>query len=140
MTEPQKIRRRVEDYAAAISAKTIDRVMSFFAPDLVSFDLEPALRYSRAENKRRRWLEGFDAYGSIAYSIRELAITTDGAVAFLYALNHFEGVRTDGLTTDIWVRWTACLRRIHGTWLAVHDHVPVPANLGNSHAALNLSP
>jgi hypothetical protein len=24
------------------------------------------------------------------------------------------------------VRWTACFRRIDGTWLVVHDHVSVP--------------
>ena len=33
------IRQRVEDYAKAISAKDIDGVMSFFAPNLVSFDI-----------------------------------------------------------------------------------------------------
>jgi ketosteroid isomerase-like protein len=41
------IRQRVVDYAKAISAKDIDAVMSFFAPDLVSFDIgdrHPAIR------------------------------------------------------------------------------------------------
>ena len=31
--------------------------------------------------------------------------------------------------TDLWLRWTACFRRIHGVWLIVHDHVSVPADL-----------
>jgi ketosteroid isomerase-like protein len=34
------IRQRVDKYAAAIRAKDLERVMSIFAPDLVSFDLE----------------------------------------------------------------------------------------------------
>lgn len=44
------IRQRVEDYAKAISAKDIERVMSFFAPDVVSFDLAPPLRYSGSDS------------------------------------------------------------------------------------------
>ena len=40
------IRQRVEDCAKAISAKDIDSVMSFFAPNLVSFDIAiKTLRY-----------------------------------------------------------------------------------------------
>ena len=40
------IRQRVENYAKAISAKDIDSVMSFFAPNLVSFDIAiKTLRY-----------------------------------------------------------------------------------------------
>ena len=31
--------------------------------------------------------------------------------------------------TDLWLRWTACFRRIDGVWLIVHDHVSVPADL-----------
>ena len=50
------VRQRVEDYAKAISAKDIDRVMSFFAPNLVSFDIAiKTLRYVGAEGKRREW-------------------------------------------------------------------------------------
>ena len=56
------IRRRIEDYAKAVSARDIDGAMALFAPELVSFDLEPPLRYAGAGNKRRRWEEGFAAY------------------------------------------------------------------------------
>lgn len=50
------IRQGVEDYAKAISAKDIDSVMSFFAPNLVSFDIAiKTLRYVGADNKRREW-------------------------------------------------------------------------------------
>jgi ketosteroid isomerase-like protein len=45
------IRQRVEDYAKAISAKDIDSVMSFFAPNLVSFDIAiKTPRYVGADN------------------------------------------------------------------------------------------
>jgi ketosteroid isomerase-like protein len=134
------IRRCVQDYARAISAKDIDAVMSFFAPDMVSFDLEPPLRYAGADNKRRRWLEGFAAFTSIAYEVRELDVTTHGELAFVRGLNHFSGTLASGHVTAMWVRWTACLRRIDGIWLVVHDHVSVPADLQHRQALVNLTP
>jgi ketosteroid isomerase-like protein len=45
-----------------------------------------------------------------------------------------------GRTTDMWLRYTACLRQIHGVWLIVHDHVSVPADLEHGKAVTNLKP
>jgi len=56
------IRPRVEDLAQAIRAKGIDGVMSLYAPNIVSFDILPPLRYIGAGNKRRAWQEAFAAY------------------------------------------------------------------------------
>jgi ketosteroid isomerase-like protein len=54
------IRQRIEDYAKAISAKDIDAVMSFFAHNLVSFDVAiNTLRYVGADGKRREWQKAF---------------------------------------------------------------------------------
>lgn len=139
MTE-DVIRKRVQDYAKAISAKDLDRVMRFFAPNLVSYDLEPPLRYTGAASKRRRWQEGFEAYQTIVYDVRDLAIATEGDLALVNALNHFKGSLPGGHVTDAWVRWTACFRRIGGDWLIVHDHVSVPADLKHGRAMLDLIP
>jgi ketosteroid isomerase-like protein len=49
------IRQRVEDVVKALRAKDIDGVMSLHAPDLVSFDIVPPLRYVGADGKRREW-------------------------------------------------------------------------------------
>lgn len=135
------IRQRVEDYAKAISAKDIDSVMSFFAPDLVSFDLAiKSLRYVGADSKRREWQEAFAAYNSIAYAVRDLNVMRDGELALVHAVNHLKGTLAGGEVTNLWVRWTAGLRRIDGIWLIVHDHVSVPSDLENGQAVLNLTP
>ena len=84
------IRQRVADWAAAISAKDIDAVASLYAPDVVSFDLTPPLRYAGADGKRRAWQAVFAALsGPIAYEIRDRNITTHGELAFAFSLNHF---------------------------------------------------
>jgi ketosteroid isomerase-like protein len=135
------IRQRVEDYAKAISAKDIDAVMSFFAPNLVSFDIAiKTLRYVGADGKRREWQKAFAAFRSIAYDVRDLNVTMDGELAVVHAVNNVMGTLASGEATDLWVRWTACFRRIDGIWLVVHDHVSVPTDLEHCQAVLNLTP
>jgi ketosteroid isomerase-like protein len=135
------LRQRVQDGVKAIRAKDIDAVMSLYASNVVSFDLGPPLRYAGADNKRRAWQEVFAAYpGPIAYEVHELNVTTHGDLAFVHSLNHVSGSLASGHTSDLWLRWTACFRRIDGVWLVVHDHVSVPADLEHGQAVLNLTP
>jgi ketosteroid isomerase-like protein len=135
------IRQRVEDLVKALRAKDIDGIMSIYAPNMVSFDLVPPLRYVGADNKRRAWREAFAVYnGPFAYEVRDLSVTTQGELAFVHSLNHVNGTTADGHVTDLWLRWTACFRRIDGAWLVVHDHVSVPADLEHGQAVLNLTP
>jgi uncharacterized protein (TIGR02246 family) len=135
------IRQRIEEVVKALRAKDIDRVMSFYAQDLVSFDLTPPLRYTGADIKRRAWQAVFAAYpGAFSYEVRDLNVTADGDLAFVHSVNHVSGTLANGHTTDLWLRWTACLRRIDGVWLVVHDHVSVPADLEHGRAAVDLTP
>ncbi len=135
------IRQRIEDCVAALRRKDIDAVMSLYAPDIFSFDLDPPLGYIGADNKRRAWERVFAAYtGPFSYEVHDLKVTTDGQFAFAHSLNHVSGTLAGGRATDLWVRWTACLRRIDGVWLIVHDHVAVPADLKTGQAVLSLRP
>jgi ketosteroid isomerase-like protein len=135
------IRQRVEDGVTAIRAKDIDGVMSMYASNVVSFDLDPPLRYAGADRKRRAWQDLFAAFtGTIAYEVRDLNVTTHGDLAFVHSLNHVHGTLAGGHIVDMWLRWTACFQRIDGVWLIVHDHVSVPADLEHGRAVLNLTP
>ncbi len=138
------IRQRVEDAVKALNAKDIDGLMSLYAPDIVSFDIAPhfgALRYAGADNKRRAWQEALDTFtGPFAYEVYDLNVTTHGELAFVHSLNHLNATLASGQITDLWLRWTACLRRIDGVWLIVHDHVSVPADLEYGHAVLSITP
>lgn len=135
------IRQRIDDAVKAIAAKDIDRIMSLYASDIVSFDLDPPLRYAGTVNKRRAWQAVFAAYtGAIAYDLCELEVVSQGDLAVVHSLNHVSGTTVSGHTTDMWVRWTACFRRIDEVWLVVHDHVSVPADLARGQAVLNLKP
>lgn len=135
------IRQRVEDCVNAIRAKDIDRVMSLYAPNITSFDIVPPLRYTGAGNKRRAWQEAFATYtGPMGYEVRDLDVTTNGDLGFARSLNHVSGTLAGGHVADMWLRWTACFRRIDGVWLVVHDHASVPADLEHGRAVVNLTP
>ena len=134
-------RQRIEDCVKALRAKDIEGVMSLFAPNLVSFDIVPPLRYVGAENKRRAWQEAFATYtGPFAYEVHDLNVTAHGELAFVHSLNHVNATLAGGHITDLWLRWTACFCRIDGVWLVVHDHVSVPADLEHGRAVLDLTP
>jgi uncharacterized protein (TIGR02246 family) len=135
------IRRRVQDWAEAIRAKDLDGLMSLYAPDVASFDVVPPLRFVGADHKRRAWEGTFAAYpGPIAYEVRELNVTTEGELGFAHSLNHVSATQASGDITELWLRWTACFRRIDGVWLVVHDHVSVPADIRHGQALLHLTP
>jgi ketosteroid isomerase-like protein len=136
-----QIERRVQDYAKAVSTKDIESVMSLYAPDIVSFDINPPLGYQGTDDKRRAWQNVFTAYaGPLAYEIHDLNVTAQGELAFVHSFNHVHGTLASGHLSDMWVRWTACFRRMDGVWRVVHDHVSVPADLEHGRAAVDLTP
>ena len=137
------IRERIEDAVKALNSKDIDGVMSLYAPNIVSFDIvpSPGLRYVGAENKRRAWQEAFATFtGPFSYEIHELNVTTQGELAFVHSLNYVNTTQPSAQITEMWLRWTACFRRIDGLWVVVHDHASVPADLERGRAVLDLRP
>jgi len=137
----EQIQRRVEEWAKAIRDKDLEAVMSLYAPEIVSFDLDPPLRYAGTVEKRRAWREFFAAHAVVAaYELHELDVTVSGDLAVVHSLNHAQGTLAGGKVSDLWVRWTACFRQSAGSWRIVHDHVSVPAEVAQGRAALNLHP
>lgn len=135
------VRQQVEKFVRAVRARDIDGVMALYASDVASFDIVPPLRYAGADAKRRAWREAFATYvGPIAYEVRDLKVAMNDELAFVHGVNRVEGTLASGRTTELWLRWTACFRRIDGVWLVVHDHASVPADLEHGQALLNLSP
>jgi uncharacterized protein (TIGR02246 family) len=134
------IRRLIDGWVAAIREHDLDRVMSFYAPDVVSFDGDAPLRYAGMALKRHAWAEFFEAHGEeIDYEVTELKVTKQGDVACVRSLNHVISRNPEGGESDSWIRWTACLRKFAGEWLVVHDHASAPMELGGGRAAPDLA-
>jgi len=134
------IRERVQHWASAISARDIESVMSLYSPDIVSFDLDPPLRYAGAIHKRRAWEQFFSVFQEVSYDVTELSITAGAETAFVHSLNHVKGRLANGHVDELWVRWTACFFRANAEWLISHDHASVPVDAAHGRAVLNLEP
>jgi uncharacterized protein (TIGR02246 family) len=137
-----QIRALIHEWAAALRAKDIDRVMSHYAANVVSFDLAPPLQYAGREALRQSLAEWFPTFqGPIGYEIHDVGITASDDVAFCRSLNRISGTRTGGEETDVWVRATLGCRRVDGTWLIAHEHASVPLYMdGSDRAAIDLKP
>jgi ketosteroid isomerase-like protein len=46
----------------------------------------------------------------------------------------------NGHKTDYWERLTCCFQKINNTWLIVHEHVSLPADLKEGKAVMTLKP
>jgi ketosteroid isomerase-like protein len=66
----------IDEWATAIRAKDVNRVMSHYAADIVTFDLTPPLQYTGADALRKgleAWFPTFQ--GPVGYEMRDLSIT-----------------------------------------------------------------
>lgn len=139
--EEADVRQRIAMLVQSIRAMDLEGVMSHYAPDIVSFDVQPPLRQVGAAGKRKNWVEAFAVFQPpLDYEIRDLTIAVSGDVAFAYSLNRLSGSLGDGTRSGIWVRATLCLRKIDGSWLIAHDHASVPLDFATGKALVNLEP
>jgi ketosteroid isomerase-like protein len=141
-TEEARVLDVIEGLMAAVRAKDVERVVSRYAADVVTFDLAPPLQYAGREELRKSLADWFSTFeGPVGYASHGLRISVGGDVAFGRSLNHLSGKRTDGTNTDVWVRVTVGCRRVGGTWLIVHEHTSVPFYMdGSEKAATDLEP
>ena len=139
--DEEEIQKLLDDGIGSLRDKNIEGVMSLYAQEVVSFDIVPPLRYIGADAFRKVWEEVFSSFqGPIGYEIHDLNITVGDDVAFTHSLNRISGTMNTGQKTDLWLRWTACFRKINGKWLIVHHQNSVPVDLQTGRAVLSLKP
>src|SRR5262245_470387 len=139
--EEAEIRERIDKLLQAIRAMDLEKAMSAYAPDLVSFDIVAPLKHVGAEAKRKNWVDAFATFQRpLSYEIHDLTITVGDDVAFGRSLNRVSGTMQNGSRAEIWLRATMCFRKIDGAWLIVHDHASVPLDLASGRALLNVEP
>jgi ketosteroid isomerase-like protein len=134
------IRELIDGLVAAIRAKNIDGIMSFYANDLVAFDIVPPLQFVGVSVYRKPWQDVLERFQVLDYEVRDLSITAGDDVGFSHSLNRIHGTMTNGQKTDLWLRLTACYRKIDGQWRIAHLQASVPADLATGRAALDLKP
>jgi ketosteroid isomerase-like protein len=135
------IRERIDTLLGAIRTGDLDAVKTIFAPNIVSFDIQPPLRHLGAETKVANWEQVFTVFQlPLEYETRDLTVLVDGNLAVVYSLNHMNAAMNGGGKIDYWLRWTAAWQKLDGQWMIVHDQVSVPTNFPDGRAAMDLMP
>jgi ketosteroid isomerase-like protein len=136
------IRQRLDMLVEAIRTRDLDGVKPIYAPDIVTFDVEPPLQRVGIAGKCENWEGVFTLFQApVTYEIRGLTIVVGDDVAFTHSLNRLSGTLQNGTwNSGFWVRATLCLQKIAGTWRIVHDHASVPLDFASGRALLNLEP
>ena len=132
-----------DQFAAAVSAKDLDKIMAVYVPDdsLFVFDLIPPRQYVGAKAYRDDWkgfLEGFN--GPIKFDISDVSVTARGNLAFGHSIQHMSGTGKDGKPVEITTRVTDGYRKIKGKWLIVEEHASVPVDLATGKPDLASKP
>jgi uncharacterized protein (TIGR02246 family) len=136
-----QIREVIENRIKAARIKDINKVMSNYAPDVLSFDVVNPLQYLGSDAVRKRLEEWFSSFkGPIGHEIRNLSINAGDDVAFSHGLNRVSATKTDGGKLDMWWRATVCYRKIDGKWMVTHEHASVPFDVETGKASLDLKP
>jgi ketosteroid isomerase-like protein len=131
----------LDSRSEAIWIKDIDRLMSFYSPDIVYFDIVPPLQYVGSAALRGRflhWFGGFD--GPIGQEVRDLNLSASGDTTVAYMLIRASGTLKNGTEVGRWVRATSCFQRTNQSWLITHEHVSVPVDLVSGSAVTDLGP
>ena len=139
--EEAAIRGQIEKVIEGLRAKDLDILQEPYAPDVVSFDVEPPLQHVGIEAKLANWARVFEVFETVDYELRDLTLTIGGDVAFGYAFGRLSGTMKNGVATaGMWVRVTYGLRKIEGTWKIAHDQVSVPLDVLSGRGMVDLQP
>lgn len=121
-TRDAEIRTLVDDWASAVRAKDMTRVLAHHADDIVMFDVPMPLQSKGIEEYRKTWDLFFanSPGGPGSFDLLELQITADETVAYCHALLKIFDSRG---------RLTMGFRKANGQWLIAHEHHSYPIEL-----------
>ncbi len=138
-----ELRQIINEVRAAIDDRNVKKLMTFYAKDVVAFDIVPPLQYIGKKAYEKSWIEAFESSVSSQSGISEmhgLRITVSGDVAFAHSINHCLTLRKDGEKMDMWMRSTQCFEKLNNKWLITHEQFSVPVDYETQKALFNLKP
>jgi uncharacterized protein (TIGR02246 family) len=129
----------ISDWARAICAEDLDRIMSHYAANAVIFDAVPPFQTEGKDAYRRTW-EASLAHlpTSCELETRDLRITVSGDLAVAHWLYRFTGPHKDHPALRSWLRATIGCERKEGKWRIVHEHTSVPFDPETREAVFSL--
>jgi ketosteroid isomerase-like protein len=132
----ESIRSRIDTLAQAIREKNVDALMAHYAPEVVTFDLQPPLHVEGVTAYKKNFERWFAIIrGPIGYEVRDLHIVASDDTGFCHSLCQVTSERLNGERADYWVRVSSGLVKINGEWLITHEHISMPIDMKTMRAA-----
>ncbi len=130
-----------KDFAAAVGAKDVGKVMEAYAKKgLFVYDAVPPRAYVGWDAYKKDWeslfKEGFP--GKIKFTLSDLVISTAGSMAYSHSIQTIDAPGNPN--PKVAVRVTDVYRKAGGKWLIVHEHVSVPVDLATGKGDLLSKP
>lgn len=137
-----EIRAVVEGIQEAFRAKDLDKLMSYYAKDVVAYDMVPPLSFKGVEAYRNSWQKALDMMTDVGpLETAEDRYHVSGDLAVLHNLCHMEGtLKKNNEKIDSWSRYTGVFKKMNGKWLVVHEQFSVPIDMESEKAVWNLKP
>ncbi|MFA7942336.1 nuclear transport factor 2 family protein [Pseudomonas brenneri] len=131
----------IEQWKQAVTAKDVDKIVSFYAQDIVAFDAVTALQFKGRKAYKAHWqacMEMCPGGGIFEFHQMNIVAATDSA--FAHWLARCGGTGPDGVEKVCWMRVTAGYQRINGQWQVVHEHWSAPFDMQSGTALFDLQP
>jgi len=138
-----QIRAMMQSFQDAVNAKNLDNIMKMYAPgdSLFVFDVVPPCQYVGFNAYKKDWQDTLALFdGSVTFVLSDLAVMTQGSLAYGHSIQHVTGKMKNGDPVDLTVRVTDVYKKIKRKWLIVHEHVSVPVDLTTNKPDLQSKP
>ncbi len=141
MTHESEVTRHLGKIIEGLRAKDLDALRELYAPDVVSFDVEPPLQHVGVDAKLKNWAKVFAIFETVDYELRDLDVTVSAGLAVGHGFGRVSGTLPGGTAVaGMWVRGTFVLRETGDGWVIVHDQASVPFDMATGKGVTDLEP
>lgn len=122
-----EIRPILDKWVEALAAFDVEKILSFYTEDVLSFDAILALHLPGKEALRKHWHTSIEQCpGKPSFEMHHSSIRAQGGLAVVTALFHCGATLENGEQMGGWLRMTLSLVREDGTWRINHEHWSSP--------------
>ena len=122
-----QIRQLIEDWAAAVRNKDIEKILAHHASDIVMFDVPEPFKSVGIDEYHKTWDLFFKYTRQGVFDIQSLKIFADENVAFCFAEMKCSDKSDTPDFVDLYFRLTIGLKKINNQWTIIHEHHSVPS-------------
>jgi ketosteroid isomerase-like protein len=126
-TDEQRIPEQIAQWAQAVRERNMNGALANHSKAMVMFDVLPPFELRGIKEYQESWERFFAWLGETGgFEVDNLEVTAGSDVGFCHGTIRCRGGQAseqEGLS----VRLTACLRKIDGEWIVMHEHQSEPA-------------